>query len=125
MNEKYKQYLLSDEWMNLKLDLFQKRGKKCERCNAKYNLSVHHLNYDNIFNEEPNDLIILCDKCHKKEHNIVPIKIKGKIKYKKQLTLAQKVLYKKHKSNKNKNIYSQKTAKKHTNGPKNTLILLG
>jgi 5-methylcytosine-specific restriction endonuclease McrA len=66
--QKYHDYLLSPEWAQIKIDLFEHRGKKCERCPSKYNLHVHHLHYNNIFNEEPEDLIILCNKCHSLEH---------------------------------------------------------
>jgi 5-methylcytosine-specific restriction endonuclease McrA len=77
MDKKYKEYLLSDEWAQLKIDLFNHRGRCCEKCNRKKNLSVHHLTYENIYNEEPEDLIILCRLCH--------AKVQGKIKkYKKK-----------------------------------------
>lgn len=69
-NNKYHKYLLSDEWANLKIDLFKKRGKICERCLSNDKIHVHHLTYKNIFNEDPKDLLILCSKCHKKEHKI-------------------------------------------------------
>lgn len=71
MTKKYEKYLLSDEWAEIKISLFEKRGKKCEICNSKKFLQIHHLSYINIFNEEPEDLIILCSDCHKKEHGIV------------------------------------------------------
>ncbi len=68
--KKYKKYLLSDEWAQLKIDLFKYRGKECEKCGETKYLQVHHLSYKNIFQEEPEDLMILCKSCHKKEHNI-------------------------------------------------------
>ncbi|WBC28446.1 HNH endonuclease [Rhodobacteraceae phage LS06-2018-MD05] len=92
MNNKYKEYLKSNEWAQLKIDLFKLRGYRCERCNNKKKLQVHHLNYNNIFNEEPEDLIILCENCHKKEHKLFKNK-KGKTI--KILSLAQKLELKK------------------------------
>ncbi len=68
--KKYKKYLLSNEWAQLKIDLFEYRGKECEKCGETKYLQVHHLSYKNIFHEEPEDLMILCKSCHKKEHNI-------------------------------------------------------
>jgi|TARA_R110000803_G_scaffold171655_1_gene234545 5-methylcytosine-specific restriction endonuclease McrA len=68
--KKYKKYLLSDEWAQLKIDLFKYRGKECEKCGETKYLQVHHLSYKNIFHEEPEDLMILCKSCHRKEHNI-------------------------------------------------------
>ncbi len=68
--KKYHKYLLSDEWAQIKIDLFEVRGRKCERCGSKSNIQVHHLTYKNIFNEEPEDLEVVCRKCHKLEHGI-------------------------------------------------------
>ena len=65
----YKKYLLSDEWANLKIDLFNHRGKECEICGSNKNIEVHHNSYKNIFKEEPEDLDILCRKCHTKKHS--------------------------------------------------------
>jgi len=69
--QKYIEYLLSDEWAQIRIDLFKFRGYSCERCSNPKNLHVHHLHYDNIFNEEPEDLEILCATCHSKEHKIL------------------------------------------------------
>ncbi len=77
----YKQYLLSPEWSNIRLDLFQVRGKKCERCNSTYRLQIHHKTYENVFNEEPEDLEILCKRCHEAEH---PHKVKSNNKKRKK-----------------------------------------
>lgn len=67
---KYKEYLQSEDWIQLRIDLLKFRGYSCERCSYNKNLHVHHLHYNNIFNEEPKDLEIICSDCHKKEHNI-------------------------------------------------------
>lgn len=96
MNNKYKKYLLSKEWAQLKVDLFDYRGRICEKCSSKYNLHVHHLTYKNIFNEEPEDLIILCDKCHKTAHGNKPKTInKRKAKVFKPKSLMAKLYLKK------------------------------
>ena len=65
---KYRAYLKSDEWAAVKIDLFNKRGRECEKCGRKNWLQVHHLHYKNVFKEEPSDLQILCKPCHDKEH---------------------------------------------------------
>jgi 5-methylcytosine-specific restriction endonuclease McrA len=66
--KKYNAYLKSDEWAQLKIDLFERRGRECEKCGRKNWLQVHHLHYKNVFKEEPGDLQILCKPCHDKEH---------------------------------------------------------
>ncbi len=98
MNAEYKKYLKSAKWAMIRIDLFMLRGKKCEKCSSKHKIQVHHKTYKNIFKEEPEDLIILCDYCHKSEHGIIKRK-KGKH----NLTLAQKVSRKKR-LNKNKKL---------------------
>lgn len=84
--KKYLEYLKSVEWANIKLDLLANRGDKCERCGSKKGLQVHHKSYENVFNETPDDLVVLCFRCHQLEHIDL-------IKPKK--TLAQKVAMKK------------------------------
>lgn len=65
---KYRKYLSSKEWADIRIDLFNARGRKCEQCESTKNLQIHHLHYRNVFNEEPEDLMILCAMCHQKEH---------------------------------------------------------
>jgi 5-methylcytosine-specific restriction endonuclease McrA len=98
MNIEYSKYLKSKEWLSIRLDILTIRPK-CERCGSKKSLEVHHLTYKRIFNEEPEDLEVLCKGCHYKEHeseirkkNKKPVKVKGQ---KKRRSLAQKVLDKK------------------------------
>jgi hypothetical protein len=66
----YKSYLTSPEWASIRNDLFALRGEKCERCGSSCYLQVHHLTYDRLFKELPEDLEILCAGCHKAEHKI-------------------------------------------------------
>lgn len=86
MNKEYAKYLKSAEWNEIRVDVLINR-KRCERCGSKKRLEVHHLTYKNIFNEQPDDLELLCKKCHVSEHK----------QKKNKLSLAQKVLLKKSK----------------------------
>lgn len=82
--EKYEKYIISPEWYNLKIDLLEKRGCKCEKCGKPKKptqLQIHHLTYERLYNELPEDLLILCAVCHMKEHGL--IKEKKKRIYKK------------------------------------------
>jgi len=67
---KYLKYLQSEDWAQIKIDLYQTRGKVCEYCGSTKNIQVHHLTYKNIYKEEPEDLVLLCKDCHRKEHGI-------------------------------------------------------
>jgi len=64
----YKDFLKSYIWQEKRKAIFIRRGNSCERCNSNKNLQIHHLNYDNVGNENKNDVIILCKKCHEEEH---------------------------------------------------------
>lgn len=100
MNKAYYAYLRSPEWAEIKVDLIQQRGNKCEGCGKKNKLQVHHLTYDRIFKEEPGYLQLLCATCHRKTHGlnkngkkIKPRKPKKK-KGKRQLTKFELLLKK-------------------------------
>lgn len=68
--ETYQEYLLSEFWEQKRKWILECFENKCSKCSSTKNLQVHHLNYNNIGNEGGNDVIILCRKCHKKEHGI-------------------------------------------------------
>ena len=70
--ESYSDYLKSSEWKSIAKKIRKRDEFKCTKCNSSESLQVHHTSYDNIFNERNHleDLILLCDCCHKKEHNI-------------------------------------------------------
>lgn len=73
MFDKYYNYIQSKEWFQLKIDILEKRGCYCEKCRKKKypaGLHLHHLTYERLFNEEPQDLMLVCAKCHKKEHDL-------------------------------------------------------
>jgi len=89
--EKYHKYLKSETWINIKLDLIEIRGQKCERCEKKTKyLHLHHLTYERVFKEEPGDLELLCGGCHATEHRIVkPPKAKSISLQKKQRVIIK------------------------------------
>ena len=67
----YQFFLGSKEWGAIKDNLFSLRGRQCERCQSIHNICVHHLNYNKPWGqEEPEDLEILCETCHKGEHGL-------------------------------------------------------
>lgn len=68
-SKEYDDYLQSNKWKILRKSIINKR-KKCERCGYDKNLQVHHKHYRTIFNESPNDLELLCARCHMKEHGL-------------------------------------------------------
>ena len=119
--EKYKNYIASPEWKSLKLDLLQRRGCKCERCAIKKHptkLHIHHLTYKRLYDELPQDLIILCAICHMKEHGLIeekkkPVHKKRKPKEKKENPLNSNKIY--HKESQANESFISKQRKKHKN----------
>ena len=46
---------------------------RCEGCGgmfARRDVEIHHVTYVRIYYERPNDLEVLCGKCHKARHGI-------------------------------------------------------
>lgn len=44
---------------------------RCRLCNSKTRLNTHHRTYRNLGREYPEDVIVLCNRFHKKFHNIL------------------------------------------------------
>ena len=57
---RYKQYLQSKHWRTKRLVILKRDDNRCTECNRLDNLNVHHLNYNNLWNEQDGDLITLC-----------------------------------------------------------------
>jgi len=70
--EEYGDFLDSEEWKSIRNKLIDERGLVCEKCYKeckKYELYVHHKNYDHEFGtERDEDLILLCGNCHNEMH---------------------------------------------------------
>lgn len=70
-SKRYRAYLLSKEWKEIREIILERDGYRCSKCGSERNLEIHHLNYKHIFFEKffQEDLITLCEKCHKKIHD--------------------------------------------------------
>ena len=66
----YQTYLLSGEWRSRASAYKLRVGYRCEHCKAMARLQIHHKNYDRLGRELDEDLIALCEACHKKTHNL-------------------------------------------------------
>lgn len=67
--EWYKEYLQTDHWQKLREEALKRAGNRCQVCAYRKNLHVHHNTYKNIGNEDIEDLVVLCWKCHKTFHH--------------------------------------------------------
>lgn len=60
----YRAYLKSDGWRKRSEAAKEAAGHRCQVCNGKDALNTHHRTYANIGHEKPEDLTVLCHKCH-------------------------------------------------------------
>lgn len=72
----YEVYLKSDHWKELK-NLWLP-GTDCYGCDFGEKLEIHHINYENLWGEQPDDIIILCRRCHTKLHDALDSHYDGK-----------------------------------------------
>lgn len=78
----YNSYLSSSKWQKVRQSVIKRDMEKCILCDSKEQLNVHHITYDNVYNEinHLDDLVTLCEKCHndihgrKKGKNTIPLK---------------------------------------------------
>ena len=75
--EEYEKLLNSDYWKGYSYSLIKERNFTCEDCGRQFNnernkLQVHHLVYRDVnpWSYKPEELIVLCEDCHKKRHGI-------------------------------------------------------
>ena len=75
--EEYEKLLKSDYWKGYSYSLIKERNFTCQDCgrrfyNERNKLQVHHLVYRDVnpWSYNPDELIVLCEECHKKRHGI-------------------------------------------------------
>jgi hypothetical protein len=68
----YKEYLQTQHWQKLRLQALKKAWYRCQLCNGKKPLDVHHRTYERRGEEHISDLTVLCRECHEKYHDITP-----------------------------------------------------
>jgi len=68
---KYNDYLKTAHWKKIKKQIRKKYNNQCQICNSKNKLNVHHKTYERKGEELEEDLILLCQSCHKKFHTIL------------------------------------------------------
>lgn len=76
--EEYESLLKSEYWKGYSYSLIKERNFTCEDCgkqfpNERNKLQVHHLLYRDVkpWSYQPNEVVVLCEECHKKRHGIV------------------------------------------------------
>ena len=60
----YLNYLQSDTWKKRRYAALERVEFRCELCGETESLEAHHLTYERLGNEDPNDLIVICKGHH-------------------------------------------------------------
>lgn len=60
----YRAHIASPEWRAIRKMALARARHRCQLCRSTWRLAVHHNGYDHLGNEPPEDLIVLCGKCH-------------------------------------------------------------
>ena len=86
--QEYLEYLRTEHWRELRARLLQSRPV-CERCGRNEASECHHLNYRNLLDVTPRDLLALCRDCHKAIHIAIDFcVIRNRSSRKEALTVA-------------------------------------
>jgi hypothetical protein len=65
----YAEYLRSPGWKARRKLALSAARHRCQVCNGKRKLQVHHRTYERIGRERPDDLVVLCNACHALFHD--------------------------------------------------------
>ena len=64
----YLAYLQSQSWRVTRNRALRMARYRCQRCQAKQRLQVHHKTYERLGHELDSDLEVLCEVCHNEHH---------------------------------------------------------
>lgn len=64
-------YMETEVWKGISKQRLKMDGMRCTSCGSAENVQVHHIRYPVVWGEERmDDLITLCDSCHKELHAV-------------------------------------------------------
>lgn len=64
----YEEYLKTDRWKDKRNLVLERDNYICCACRRRSATQVHHLTYQNLFNEPLFELVSVCDICHEHLH---------------------------------------------------------
>jgi 5-methylcytosine-specific restriction endonuclease McrA len=64
----YHWYLGSAFWREKSQYILERDNHTCQKCLKRRATQVHHLTYVRVFQEDPSDLVSLCQPCHAEIH---------------------------------------------------------
>lgn len=87
----YQKYLRSIHWVQFRKFVLRQRGGACEECGISnvwacmsygQPLNVHHLSYSRLGQEQPQDVRVLCRRCHETAHGAATLPDMGNLFWK-------------------------------------------
>jgi hypothetical protein len=69
----YADYLKTPEWDERRKTAYSRAQFRCQVCNQSVPLHAQHRTYERRGNEEPDDLVALCERCHMLFHRFIEI----------------------------------------------------
>lgn len=64
----YSHYLISEHWQLMKR---RHQRSRCFTCGYTRDLHLHHITYNRLGRERKEDLVTLCQDCHRKVHKMI------------------------------------------------------
>ena len=79
LRAKYKTFLASPYWANVRAAVIMRDGRRCTKCGITKDLQAHHKTYAHHGSEHLHlgDLVTLCKRCHKQVHKEQRARIKS------------------------------------------------
>ena len=65
----YSDYLMTEHWLSIRAAVIYRASGRCQLCSKEDRLHIHHNSYQNLGQERPEDVIVLCQYCHEKFHD--------------------------------------------------------
>jgi hypothetical protein len=66
----YQEYLQTPEWQKKRVAALSRANHRCQVCNSRGPLDVHHRTYERRGSEDEHDLTVLCRRCHELFHSL-------------------------------------------------------
>jgi 5-methylcytosine-specific restriction endonuclease McrA len=71
MTSEYQTYLRSEHWQTMRRLALEYAENSCQLCCSPSPLHVHHRSYERLGREKLSDLIVLCEGCHRRFHDVM------------------------------------------------------
>lgn len=114
----HKFYLKTKHWHARRLQILERDNHQCQACGDTTSLHVHHKRYNHLWAEHDDDLITLCEECHRTTHHygkISRIRKKDGTKIKLKKKKQPKLKAKKEKKAKFKKLFTKDKVKVNQN----------